>query len=201
MTDELKQVLTANKPLLVRNDFDGLYKKLNDNRQWNLYKELTEFLYNIAKIDPLKHMKRIPKRMFNNVVLNGELIVPKNISFDDDNLINGLTAPSVRLDCDITGRTISNCRINRLVIASNVTKIPSRFLYEVEIEKLILPESVVRIGSDAFNEGVQKIITPYRDSEENRLVIPKSEISWYKDHLRFTHAPKESEAEDAVKAN
>ena len=32
MTDELKQILTDCKSLLMRNDFDGVYKKVANNR-------------------------------------------------------------------------------------------------------------------------------------------------------------------------
>lgn len=203
MTDELKQFLTDNKQLLVRNDFDNLYAKSTGQR--NLYKEMTEFFYNIAKIDPLRYMTSIPSRMFFGVQLNQELVVPNNIKLDyqSDSYIYGLTAPSVLLDCALVERSLTSCRVNKIVIKDGPTRIPKEFLYDIRgTEKIMIPESVTRIGNDAFSDGFTgKIITPYRTDESKRLIIPKSEISWYKDHLRFTHAPKASEVEDGIKEN
>lgn len=203
MTDELKQILTDCKSLLMRNDFDGVYKKVANNR--SLCKDLTEFLYNIAKIDPLPYMKTIPYRMFYGVTLNNELVIPQNISFSDESFVYSLTAPAIRIKSELGSRMIRDSVIKNIYFDSPSEKIPSMCLDDCRVEKIFIPETVLRIGSNALlgvGSSEVKIITPYRDDPAKRLVVPKSEISWYKDHLKFKHAPKaESEAEDAVTAN
>lgn len=201
MTDELKQFLIDNKPLLVRNDFDTLYQRAA--RTSGLCKQLTEFLYNVAKLDPLPHMATIPKLMFLGVTLNQQLVVPKNIKMNvtDDCYIRMLTAPVLVLECDLAGSSIMRSSINKIIYKGTSVKVPKDFLSNVNCEKLVLPETITRISNSAFSGFDGKIITPYREDPEKRLIIPKNEIDWYKEHLRFTHAPKESEVEDGIKEN
>lgn len=195
MTNELKQFLVDNKNLLTRNDFDGIYKKAISELQSALIKELTEFLYNLAQVDPLKYMSSIPQRMFFGVVLSNELVVPANIKLDSLS-IKSMAVPTLRLQCDLVSKCIVGCSFNNVIIDSEISKIPSNCFYSCTIEKVRLPETVLRIGNDAFGEiSSVKIITPYRDNPQKRLIVPKNEVQWYKDHLKFTHAPKESEEE------
>lgn len=201
MTDELKQFLIDNKPLLVRNDFDTLYQRAA--RTSGLCKQLTEFLYNVAKLDPLPHMTTITRAMFLGVTLNQQLVVPKNIKMNvtDDCYIRMLTAPVLVLECDLAGSSIMRSSINKIIYKGTSVKVPKDFLSNVNCEKLVLPETITRISNSAFSGFDGKIITPYREDPEKRLIIPKNEIDWYKEHLRFTHAPKESEVEDGIKEN
>lgn len=199
MTDELKQFLIDNKPLLVRNDFDTLYKRAASN--YGLCKQLTEFLYNVAKIDPLPHMATITQPMFQGITLNQQLVVPKNIKMNvtDNCYIRNLTVPILVLECDLAGSAIIRSSIDKIIYKGTSVKVPKDFLSNVNCEKLILPDTITRISSGAFLGFNGKIITPYRENPEKRLIIPKNEIDWYREHLRFTHAPKESEVEDGIK--
>lgn len=188
MTDELKQFLLANKALLQRNDFDGIYNKIKGYDR-SVNKELTDFLFNIAKLNPLTYMTTIPDRMFMNVKLNSELFIPKNIK---SGKIYSAQIPSVKFAANPGEVRFGACILDTLRIDEGITRIGSQFVYGCEVKKIILPESVTRVGSDAFdiNNDDYKIITPYRANESDRLVIPRSEIERYKKHLKFTHAPK-----------
>ena len=201
MTDELKQFLIDNKPLLVRNDFDTLYKRAASTS--GLCKQLTEFLYNVAKLDPLPHMTTITRAMFQGITLNQQLVVPKNIKMNatDDCYINSLTVPVLILECDLEGSAIMRSSIDKIIYKGTSEKVPRNFLSNVNCQKLALPETITRIANSAFNYFDGKIVTPYRSDPAKRLIVPKNEIDWYKEHLRFTHAPKESEVEDGIKEN
>lgn len=192
MTDELKKFLTDNKNLLIRNDFDSLYK----NCRAELTTELNNFLFNVANINPFDYMSTALEKVLNGGDFKKELIIPKNITLRSSRIF-ALSAPSVILQCNPVPRTFIDCNIRIIRIADGVTKIPSYFLRKVEVEKIYVPKSVSRIGNEAFEgcSSTVKIITPYRDNPQERLIVPKNEVGWYKEHLKFTHAPKENEEE------
>lgn len=192
MTDELKKFLTDNKNLLTRNDFDNLYKNCPEK----LWTELSDFLFNVANINPLNYMKGDIGKVFTLHNFKKELVIPKNVNLTEGR-IRGISAPSIILQCNLVRYTLRTVTANIIRVESDVTKIPSNFLYAVQAEKVYIPKSVARIGNDAFKECSSsiKIITPYRDSPQERLIVPKNEIGWYKEHLKFTHAPKENEEE------
>lgn len=191
MTDELKKFLTDNKNLLIRNDFDGLY----NNCAPGMWAELSDFLFNVANINPLNYMKGDVGKVFALNNFKKELVIPKNVNLTEGR-IRGISAPSIILQCNLVRYTLSSVDANIVRIDSDATKIPSNFSFNVNAEKVYIPKSVSRIGNDAFERCDRiKIITPYRDNPQERLIVPKNEIDWYREHLRFTHAPKESEEE------
>lgn len=192
MTDELKKFLTDNKNLLIRNDFDGLY----NNCPPGMWAELSDFLFNVANINPLNYMRGDVGKVFTLNNFKKELVIPKNVNLTEGR-IRGISAPSIILQCNLVRYTLSTVTSNKISVESDVTKIPSNFLYAVQAEKVYIPKSVTRIGNDAFKDcsSTIKIITPYRENPQERLIVPKNEIEWYKEHLKFTHAPKEDKEE------
>lgn len=99
MTDELKKFLTDNKNLLTKNDFDSLYK----NCDRNLAKELGDFLFNIANINPLNYMSGSVDRVFRCKNFKKELVIPKNVTITP---IREISAPSIILQCNLVTNTL-----------------------------------------------------------------------------------------------
>lgn len=194
MLDTTKEFLRENKNLLMNNDFTRLFEKAPNKRT---RADVLDFLYNDAHVDPLKYMKEIPNGLFMGTHIS-TIKVPENIT-------------SIATDgiayCEVVNLIIDSAftRINRRALAFNgsltTVSIPdgtkiipeNTFEDDYSLSRVNLPKSVLRIKANAF-EGCDtnlKIVTPYRESVSEKLTIPSNEIDFYKEHLRFTHAPKE----------
>lgn len=199
MTDELRNFLKGNQDLLKRNNFKSLIERAGDLRP-----ELIDFLYSQAGIDVLNFMTEIPKGMFKETSIS-QIIVPDNIEKIDDLGIWNCGVVRVTINnpnIKLTPKSIYNATDLQLVnLPEGMKAIPSEFCRACYgLKKVRIPASVTRIGARAFSECSQDliIVTPYRENKRDKLVVPQSEIEFYKNHLRFTHAPKNVEVEDEI---
>lgn len=200
MTDELRNFLKGNQELLKKNNFKSLIEKAAVN---DLRPELLDFLYG-AGIDVLNFMTEIPKGMFKETSI-AQIIVPENIDkIDDFGIWNcgvvrlTINNPNIKM----TTRSVNNAGELQVVnLPDGMKAIPAEFCRSCwKLKKVRVPASVTRIGARAFSECSQDliIVTPYRENQREKLIVPQSEVEFYKNHLRFTHAPKNVEVEDEI---
>lgn len=195
MSDELKEFLTSNKNLFVRNDYAAIVKKLLSSDGY-LLTELLEFLINTVHINPLEYMTEIPEGMFKGVEVP-TIIVPENVTrINSWGLANNkaknviISNPNVELQRGF----LSGSAITSITLPEGLKLIPQEaFRNCSNLSRVNLPKSVLRIKPSAFEytDANLKIVTPYREAVSEKLTIPSSEVDFYKEHLRFTHAPKE----------
>lgn len=200
MTDNLKNFITGCKELFMRNNFNEIYKKAD---KADLTGELTQFLYNDAQLNPLQYMDSTVDYMFVGITLKNELRIPSNVNHID---IRNLTAPGIVLearDSDPELLSITRCSLNKVVVGPGISKLSKYFCNKCySLGRVSLDASVKRISDGAFSgSGDVKIVTPYRSNPADRLIVPKSQIDWYREHLRFSHAPSKEESEVSDETN
>lgn len=195
MEDATKQFLTANKELLIRNDFNSLFRKIDDNR---LRKDVIEFLYNTAHINPLKYMDTIPEYFFGTATIP-TVEIPANIKLIKSWAFTGNDVKNVIFggsDIEMEKQAFDSCYgLSTVTLPEGMKNIPERLFNSCRnLKRVNLPKSVLRIRPGAFDNCAPelRIVTPYRESKIDKLTIPSNEIDFYKEHLRFTHAPKEN---------
>lgn len=199
MSDELRNFLKANQDLLKKNDFATLIRKAGSLRP-----ELIDFLYNKANIDVLKFLNEIPSSLFEGTNI-ASIIVPQHINkigrqgiFNCGVVRLAIENPNIQLPSDAI---VANSELQIVNLPDGLKSLPSGFCSSCEnLKKVRIPASVIRIGARAFTNCNDDfiLITPYRENQKDRLVIPQSEVDFYKKHLRFTHAPKNVEVKNEI---
>ena len=194
MTDDLKQFLTANKELFMRNNFNEIFKKID---AITLKTELLEFLFNTVHINPLNYMDVLPSGFFSRTVIP-TIEVPSNINSIKYNGISECEASAIIIKSGNTKLEDGAIRnLNNLATMNfpeGMVTIPKSICENCRtLSRVNLPVSVKRIKPYCFTNTPEnlKIVTPYRENKADKLTIPSEEIDFYKAHLRFTHAPKE----------
>lgn len=174
---ELKKFLLKNMELLKNQDYQALYEQLPENDR----SYFTTFVYTKGRKDPLKYMKTIVPGMFRRVQMDN-LVIPANI---ESGTIVGLTAKKVIVKNPLNGKlriNFKSCSIDKLILEDGIRSIPDNFCEGANFIKL--PKSVLRIGKNSFIDA--DIIATYRrDDRAEKLVIPTTEIDFYKKRLRW----------------
>ena len=166
--DNAIEVLNKNSSYLEKNDFEGLFKNIDEDSRADVY----EFLINELSIDPLPTMRTIYRFMFAGVP-GGKLILPDNITKLDRGAFAG-------------------ARFDVIKLSDNITSIPTACFANTKFSRLFIPKACKRIDKEVFDADLDDdaiIVTPWRDSVTDKLNIPANAVDFYKKHLRFQHKP------------
>lgn len=209
MTEEIRQFLNDNKIHLQRDNFDAIrqnathYSRPGTWGSVNIWPDVYE-VFTSNGIYPLDEMQFVPGGFFEGVKVK-KLVIPRNIEYLSEYAINDcgvisiwIENPNIKIH---TGAMQYLPKLQSLNFPQGMTSIPGFKLNNVPELKIIrVPESVVRIAPQAFQYIPDDcvIVTPYRESISKKLNVSDSEIEFYKQHLRFTHAPKDVEVEDEI---
>ena len=191
---ELKSFLVSNMELLRNRNYDELYSKLREYDRGSF----TKFLFEVAHRNPLDYMSHIYDGMFNGVSLE-TLVIPDYIEGDID--IQLLTCKNVIIE-NLRAKSIAffSCNLTNVVIQDGMASLDKNTFVNCYIQgRVKLPKTVREIEKYAFNNcsGSFLIVTPFRDSKREQLVIDNSEESFFKEKLRWLRSKASEEVPQA----
>ena len=186
---ELKSFLSDHRDDLIKRNYDNIYESMYRRDR----KDLTAFLVNKAGRNPLEYMSKIYEGMFSGISFKN-FKIPSNISSTNTSVEN-LSCEALEIEPPlngILGLKFENCSIKKVIIDEGVSRLKSgSFDSDNSIEMIKLPSSLKKIDPNAIS--CDSIVATNKRDANSRLVISKSDVDFYKSHLKYFRAKQVEE--------
>ncbi len=184
--DYIINLLTDREKELKNNNFDAIvdimYRSTHDE---SFYWELYRFCLQELGIDILTYMTKLPKDFFEYFEI-ASIAIPENIKTISRQIRCGAIKNLViNSSAMLPASCFEENSVESVTINGDIKRIPSHCFYHCnKLQKVVLPDSVQEIAAYAFPQDNEDLIVVVPYKETNKLRVPRSEIAWYKDHLR-----------------
>lgn len=181
-----REVINKYQSLLKDDRYDEIFKRCSEAEA----RTLLDFLYNQVGINPLEFMTFIPNKFFYGMNIKG-VTIPNTITTIGNSAFESSTIQDVYMSDSVVdmGRNVfRGCsELVKIRLSKGLTEIPDgTFANCTNLTKIFIPDAVTFIGRDAFENCNNILIgANFRKDPNNKIQFMKSDIEFYKQHLRF----------------
>lgn len=188
LTPTLKQALkTTYRKLLEQDKIKELIDTINKDMGSDNRNRIIAFLNDFGGINVMDYCELSSRYFKSNPYITSIEISDNVTSIPSDCFAECANLQNVTIPDSVTSigaRAFKNCsQLSIVKMGDGVKSIGAEAFNRCSLTKIILPESVVNLGRNVFNQDNLIIITPHRQSG-NRLNLPASDVEYYKAHLR-----------------
>ena len=166
LNDYEKNFLKSQEKALQKNDFKTFFNALTSVNSYGYYSNIVPLFIEIG-IDFWKGLDSVPKYMCKGSTALESITIPEGIT-------------------RIGAEAFSDCsNLKDVVLPSTLKKIEKNAFSGSSLKSLEIPESVTSLNQGCFFGCDNIKLTTPRRGGANKLMLPKNEYDWYKDHLVF----------------